>query len=66
MAAVASLLFMIAQSPSWGIISAQTGISVLPVIFCLYLFVRHENRTKAPLVSFSLFVSPAFCSAIWL
>lgn len=60
MAAVASLLFMIAQSPSWGIISAQTGISVLSVIFCLYLFVRHENRTKAPLVSFSLFVSPAF------
>ena len=60
MAGVASLLFMIAESPAWGIVSAQTGSSVLLVVFCLFLFVRHENRTKAPLVSFNLFVAPAF------
>lgn len=60
MAGVASLLFMIAESPSWGIVSAQTGISVLTVVLCLFLFVRHENKTKAPLVNFDLFVSPAF------
>ena len=56
MAGVASLLFMIAESPAWGIVSAQTGGAVLLVVFCLFLFVRHENRTKAPRVSFNLFV----------
>ena len=60
MAGVASLLFMIAETPSWGILSVQSAISLLPVVFCLFFFVRHENKTKAPLVSFDLFVSPAF------
>lgn len=60
MVGVALLLFVIAEMPVWGILSIQTGIFALSVVFCLFLFVRHENRTKAPLVDFHLFVSPAF------
>lgn len=60
MAGVASLLFMIAQSPSWGLLSAKTGTAVLASVLCLYAFFRQERGVKAPLVDFSLFRVPAF------
>ncbi len=60
MSGIATLLFAIAELPSSGVFSIKTGILVLSVIFCLSLFVRHENKTAAPLVDFKLFVSPAF------
>lgn len=60
MAGVASLLFMIAQSPSWGLLSAKTGAAVSASVLFLYAFFRQERGTKAPLVDFGLFRVPVF------
>lgn len=57
---VASMLFMIAQLPVWGWRSVYTKSCLVSMLFCFFLFVKQENRTVFPLVSFKLFSSPAF------
>ncbi|MBR1777913.1 MAG: MFS transporter [Alphaproteobacteria bacterium] len=59
-ASIAAVLFIIAEIPTKGLWAAQSGIIGAATLICLLLFVRHENRTPAPLVSFKLFVSPVF------
>ena len=59
-AGIAAVLFMIAQAPLKGVFSVQSGAALSLSAVCLILFVLHENRTVAPLVSFKLFASPVF------
>ncbi len=60
MTGVASLLFVIAQIPSWGLISVQTGTCAVVAVVCMTLFVCCETRVAAPLVNFHLFRKPVF------
>lgn len=59
-ASIASVLFVIAQAPVVGVMNPKVGIIAAISVFCLILFIVHENRTPAPLVSFKLFLSPVF------
>ena len=59
-ASIASVLFVIAQAPVVGVLNPKVGIIAAISVFCLILFIVHENRTPAPLVSFKLFLSPVF------
>lgn len=60
MIGVASLLFAVAQAPSWGILSVRTGACAVVAAVFMTFFVRHEKRAAAPLVSFHLFEKPVF------
>ena len=57
---IASVLFIIAQAPIKGVLTLQSQIIAGWTFVSLILFVWHENRTPAPLVSFKLFLSPVF------
>ena len=59
-ASVAAVLFMITQAPAKGILTPRSGLTGAFSLLCLFLFVRHEDRTPSPLISFKLFLSPVF------
>ena len=63
MFAVSVLLFMIAEIPQQGVVSFNTVSAFVMAIVLMLLFVLHESKTKAPLVSFSLFKTPQFLFA---